>query len=54
MATGVTKILIEIRVVGITHKQIGTKKQALLEWMHDERHNKYLEYSKMHLFQNII
>ena len=39
--------IIEIRVVGITHKQIGTKKQALLEWMHDEKHNKsILEYSK--------
>ena len=29
--------IIEIRVVGITHKQIGTKKQALLEWMHDDK-----------------
>jgi hypothetical protein len=39
--------IIEIRVVGITHKQIGTKKQALLEWMHDEKaQQKYLEYSK--------
>ena len=34
-------------MVGITHKQIGTKKQALLEWMHDEKaQQKYLEYSK--------
>ena len=39
--------IIEIRVVGITHKQIGTKKQELLEWMHDEKaQQKYLEYSK--------
>ena len=39
--------IIEIRVVGITHKQIGTKKQALLEWMHDKKaQQKYLEYSK--------
>ena len=39
--------IIEIRVVGITHKQIGTKKQELLEWMKDEKaQQKYLEYSK--------
>ena len=39
--------IIEIRVVGITHKQIGTKKQELLEWMKDEKaQEKYLEYSK--------
>lgn len=39
--------IIEIRVVGITHKQIGTKKQELLEWMEDEKaQQKYLEYSK--------
>ena len=39
--------IIEIRVVGITHKQIGTKKQALLEWMQDKKaQQKYLEYSK--------
>lgn len=39
--------IIEIRVVGIMHPRIGTKKQALLEWLHDEKaQQKYLEYGK--------
>ena len=39
--------IIEIRIVGITHKQIGTKKQGLLEWIRDEKaQQKYLEYGK--------
>ena len=39
--------IIEIRVVGITHKQIGTKKQELLEWKKKKKaQQKYLEYSK--------
>ena len=39
--------IIEIRIVGITHKQIGTKKQDLLEWIRDEKaQQKYLEYGK--------
>lgn len=47
MEVGVIKILLKFELWGLLHKQIGTKKQGLLEWIRDEKaQQKYLEYGK--------